>query len=336
MNGPTKNGLSKIDWHRHEGLLRFTGSLIFLLLTALAFLGLEYVFDSGGNVITITLGLLMFLPFSLGALAVFLSDPFAQRLDESDPLKTLILLLLALLIGGIVLREGIICMAILMPLWVTSGLIGAAAMKKYRRTTKDDHVVRCSILAILPMTVGLIGGNGFQATDYYEVRREITINASAETVWPLLLRMDDISSDEGNWNVSQNLLNIPRPIAAKVSEVGVGAKRYAEWASDVSFEEHIIDYEFQKKLRWNFVFPNHSVQHRTDRHISPDGQHLKIQEGGYKLVTVSPEKTHLILDTQYRVTTPMNRYSALWGELILGDIQANILAVIKGRAEVLS
>ena len=41
----------------------------------------------------------------------------------------------------------------------------------------------------------------------------------------------------------------------------------------------------------------------------------------------------MTLDTRYRIRTPVNAYSAWWGEVFLGDIHDNLLAVIKARAE---
>jgi hypothetical protein len=31
--------------------------------------------------------------------------------------------------------------------------------------------------------------------------------------------------------------------------------------------------------------------------------------------------------------TPVNGYSALWGEMFIGDMEANLLAIVKQRAE---
>jgi hypothetical protein len=40
-----------------------------------------------------------------------------------------------------------------------------------------------------------------------------------------------------------------------------------------------------------------------------------------------------VLDTGYRMRTPVNGYAALWGELFLGDLEGNLLALVKQRAE---
>ena len=40
-----------------------------------------------------------------------------------------------------------------------------------------------------------------------------------------------------------------------------------------------------------------------------------------------------MIDTHYWMRTPVNIYAALWGEFFLGDIENNLLALVKQRAE---
>lgn len=55
--------------------------------------------------------------------------------------------------------------------------------------------------------------------------------------------------------------------------------------------------------------------------------------GGYDTQPLAPDLTRITLHTRYAVRTPVNAYAALWGEMFLGDLENNLLAVIKGRAE---
>ena len=107
--------------------------------------------------------------------------------------------------------------------------------------------------------------------------------------------------------------------------------RHAQWGENITFEEHIIDWQENEALSWEFVFPNDSISRYTDQHISPEGRHLRIQEGGYRLEPLSDGRTRLTLYTDYEAQTPMNTYAAIWGEIFLGGIQANILEIIEGR-----
>ena len=49
------------------------------------------------------------------------------------------------------------------------------------------------------------------------------------------------------------------------------------------------------------------------------------------LIPMADGRTKIRLWTRYHVATPVNGYTAMWGEVILGDIQENVLAIVAGR-----
>ena len=75
------------------------------------------------------------------------------------------------------------------------------------------------------------------------------------------------------------------------------------------------------------------MQDYTDKRISPDGQFLKIDSGSYTIIPLNKDETLLRLKTNYIAKTHVNIYAKLWGEIFLGDIHNNVLAIIKHRAE---
>ncbi len=113
----------------------------------------------------------------------------------------------------------------------------------------------------------------------------------------------------------------------------MGAVRTAYWGHQINFQERIITWEPESKLGWTFNFTNSTVQDYTDRHISPDGEFLKIESGEYVLTPISDDVTELTLTTRYVAKTRVNAYAGMWGELMMGDIQENVLTIIKERAE---
>ena len=44
------------------------------------------------------------------------------------------------------------------------------------------------------------------------VARSIEIDAPAARIWPLLRGIDDVQPGEGRWNLSQNVIGVPRPL----------------------------------------------------------------------------------------------------------------------------
>ncbi len=113
----------------------------------------------------------------------------------------------------------------------------------------------------------------------------------------------------------------------------MGAVRTAYWGHHINFQERIITWEPERKLGWTFNFTNSTVQDYTDRLISPEGEFLKIESGEYVLTPISDDVTELTLTTRYVAKTRVNAYAGMWGELMMGDIQENVLTIIKERAE---
>ncbi|NVJ99697.1 MAG: hypothetical protein HWE25_16220 [Alphaproteobacteria bacterium] len=308
-------------------LMRLLGILCILLAVSLALYGLGDILSPN---ISISYSILFVLPFSLGALIRLIRDPSGQ--GKTFHIFDAAWIVTVLALGGIILREGVICIVMLAPLWIPSAMLGVYATSFLQRKLRERNKLSVSLIALLPVLTGVISDAPQRAVQY-EVSRNIVVNAPAEQIWPLLKDMAEIKEDEGAWNISQDMLNVPRPTAAVVSGDGPGAVRHASWQKDVSFEEHIFVWKENETMRWNFSFPNDSVQRHTDRHISPDGNHLKILEGGYDFRSLDADRTEVTLTTRYLVASPVNLYASLWGELLLGDIQTNVLAIIKSRAE---
>ncbi|WP_300377239.1 hypothetical protein [Henriciella sp.] len=308
--------------------------LIFALLTGLSliFALLSNGLEAGWNGATISISLLFGLPFTVGALGTYLLSLLSIDKQRTFDKYRLWLLLAVLVAGSFVLSEAIICVLMILPFWVFSGWIGALCVQGLRRRFQGRHRINCSVLAALPFLMLGLEAQLPQTGKDFVVARSITIDAPAKVVRPLLFEMNNIQRHEGRWNITQDVLGVPRPKSAVVTFGSGGPRRLARWEDGVSFEEHIFA-QTDDSLRWEFVFPNDSVSHRSDRHISPDGPHLKIMTGGYELAALPDGRTRLTLDTSYRATTPVNTYAALWGELILGDIQSNVLAAIKRRGE---
>ncbi len=291
------------------------------------------VFTNAADFITISYGVLFALPYCIGAIAFYFVDPSGNRSTGTRILISICIVLAVLLIGGLLLREGWICMIMLVPLWVLSAFFGAMTIGLFQTGADDQSTLNVSLLAALPFAVLFVDNYIPPATNHFQVTRSVIVQAPVASIWPHLLKMDDIGESEGKWNISQNILDIPRPSAAIVSGSGVGSKRQAKWGKNISFEELITEWEEARALRWTFVFPNDSVQKYTDRHISPEGEYLHIIDGGYRLESLSSSETKLTLYTNYSATTPVNHYSSIWGELILGDIQSNVLRIVKDRSE---
>jgi hypothetical protein len=222
---------------------------------------------------------------------------------------------------------------ILSPLWLISGWIGAAITYRSRRRIQDHGTAYCSAALLVPIFV-------MQAEPYVplpqaqvEVTRTILVNASPARIWPLLRGIPDVHPGEGRWNLTQDVIGVPRPLGARLVGEGVGAARLADWGRDVRFRERITEWQPGSRIGWRFIFDQIEGWRFTDRHLMPDSPYFRVTTGGYRLEPLGAGRTRLVLTTRYWIRTPVNAYSQLWGELFLGDLENNLLALVKHRAE---
>lgn len=314
-------------------LLRLAQRFLYLLVFGIGLYWLHNIVAVGLTETAITGTILFGAPYALGALITFVGDLNGDRSEQYYSLVPIALVLGVLVVGGIIVREGLICIVLLAPIWIVGAYAGTESVQKLHKKFADQNKLNAALIASLPLLILMADVFIPQQSKQFIVQRTITINASAEEIWPHLIHMENIQPTEGRWNIAQNVFQIPRPTLAIVVDSSTQPRRLAKWGDDISFEEHITDWTKNKSMTWKFVFPNDSVHKHTDEHISPDGRHLKIEKGGYELTPLEGGRTKLTLHTSYTATTPVNWYSAIWGEVFLGGIQANVLEIVKTRAE---
>ncbi len=293
---------------------------VFVLLSA----------SRSGSIWFASLWFLALLPAVLCALICYVGDPARDRPSSFYWLVPVVLCGLVCVASILVLHEGVICVVMITPIWLASGWAGAFALRSQRR--RRGATLQSSMLAI-PLLAALIEAHAPMPHEVFDVTRSVRIHAAPEAIWPHAVSSRDIAPTEGRWTVTHDLIGMPRPRESVVEGWGEGAVRTARWGRSVDFQEIITDWRPGRRLAWRFHFANASVQQNTDKHIAPDGQFLTVQSGDYVFRRVSPGVTELTLTTRYVAKTHVNPYAALWGELMMGDIQANVLTIIKDRAE---
>lgn len=281
---------------------------------------------------------LIAIPAAFGALITHLSDPQGQR----SPVGCFLVPTLAILgltgLAYVFFGEGAICIAMILPLWIPAAIAGALVNRwNARRQRREDEeqagtIFQSSWLA-LPIMALIIEQANPADWQHVEVRREVMVDAPAEAIWPLLVSIPAIQSDEGKANFTQDVLGVPRPVAARLETAGGMLVRKALWGEGIRFDEHITRMEPGRAIVWTFAFPDDSVSRHTDRHISPDGAILKILAGGYEIEPLANGRTLVRLTTHYRLRSHLAPYLTLWGERLLGDVEGNVLAIVKQRAE---
>lgn len=305
------------------------------IAVALAFsLGVYLLLEAGRPSGLVSFSFLLILPAAISAFVSYVADPFRERPLRAYLLVPLWILVAVIALSIVALREGVICVIILAPLWLGSGMLGAWLTHRLRRRLNDKTGKTYSTaLLIAPLLAMQIEPLIALPVDEAVVSRSIVIDSTPREIWPLLRGIPDVGPTEGRWTISLDLLNIPRPIGAKLSRDGMGADRFARWEDGIRFRERIIDWQAERHIGWRFIFDEIAGWGYTDRHLMPDSDYFTITTGGYRVEPLGARRTKITLYTRYRLKTPVNGYSELWGQLFLGDVENNLLAVIKQRAE---
>lgn len=315
--------------------LRVGGFFVLIIAIAALIYALPALFNQqplGAE--TISIGFLLVTPTCIGAIASLLSDPSGTRSRLYHILQLpLIIAAIVAGVGLLVLREGIICVAMLLPLWLPAISLGGYGVYRLHRRFHRRNNIHTTFLVGIAALATLAGPHPFSAGQDYRVESAIIIDAPADEIWPHLESIPSIAPGEGRWNATQNLLAVPRPVAARLEGSGAGAIRFAEWGGGIAFEEHITRHLPGREMTWDFVFPDPTLHAHVDRHIDPAGPHLQIRNGGYTLEPLADGRTRVILHTELTLNTQLNVYPALWAHFMLGDIQHNILEIIRVRAE---
>lgn len=277
-------------------------------------------------------GFLMMIPFALGGLVT----GAGLRIYTSAGCIFAPLVLFAVIFPFVYfgLAEGLVCILMALPFWLAAGLGGGLAAYLIRRRAERE-MTRVNVMALLTVPFAFIYVEEVSPPQWQEraVVRSITIAASADEVWPLLVSIPGITPDEGKRTFTHDWIGIPRPSGARLIKRNGMLLREAQWGGDIRFEERITELSPGQSIAWDFAFPDDSVQAYTDRHIAPDGPVLKIAHGGYRIEPLGKDSVRVTLHTTYRMRSRLGWYLEPWGELLLGDVEDNVLAIIKQRAE---
>lgn len=314
--------------------IRISAVGLFALLFALAAYALiDWGLGEHNAAGSISLTFLLVLPAALSAFLSYATDPSGTRSYSHHLIVPSAMVAIALLAGFVLLQEGVICLVILAPLWLVAGISGSSVTYLARRRLRERGRLYSSALLLLPFLSAQLEWVHPPQETWFTVQRETIVDARPEQVWPALVSIPHIAADEGQWNIAQDILGIPRPTSAVAANRDGDWIRSAHWGPDVRFEEQVTLLAPGRALEWLFSFPDNSVQQHTDQHISPDGAHLRVHSGAYRLAPTLEGGTRIVLETTYVARTPLNSYASWWGELLLGGIQDNVLAIVKQRAE---
>jgi hypothetical protein len=288
----------------------------------------EKIFSSGSFMI-MTIGFVFFLPFAIGMLHVFLRQrdgmrSFAQSIFE-PMMPASICLMLSLLIGW----EGTICLIMAFPIVLVLSGLGGLAMRLILNSQQKNLIFVAFM--VLPMPLSLLEQSIDSPQEKRVVTNTIRINATAQTVWKKIVRVEKITEPQESVFFA---LGFPRPIEAVLSGDGIGQTRLATFERGLQFVETVTDWKQDEKLGFTIkADPKMTPLTTLDEHVTVGGAFFDVMSGTYEIRKANEREVDLVLYSEHRISTHFNFYSRIWSDFLMSEIQQNILKVIKGRAE---
>lgn len=284
---------------------------------------------------TVTAGFILFTPFAMGFITIFVIE---RR--QTQPIWTWFLypwipVIAGEAAAGILLWEGLICIAMFTPIALVAATVGGVGAGLIARTirsrTSRDATLVC--VAFLPLLINPLERFVLAQRDLRSVESVIDINASPTTVWNNIERVPPIHSSElqPSWS---HAIGFPNPIEATLSREGVGGVRNATFEGGVLFTETVDTWEPQHHLGFSIRAQTDQIPTTTlDEHVTVGGQYFDVLHGDYELEPRPSGITRLHLRSLHRVSTDLNWYAHLWTDSIMRDLQVRILQVVRDRSE---
>lgn len=242
----------------------------------------------------------------------------------------LVIMLAAITIAVCAGFEGMLCIAMAIFPIIIGILAGGVFYVVFLRWRKEArgalNVVSLPIIAFLSLSF-------FQPPPAeYVISNSILINAAPDRVFMMIKSIPDISPDEISTRLP-HLLGIPKPTAAVWEENQNGAIRHSHWGGGVHFLERITGIEANKRIAWDFEFPDGWIEEGIeDHHIKVGGHDFDVLSGEYTLEKIDG-MTRLTLMTRTYDNSGLGFYAEFWHRFFFERFHESILELVKMRIE---
>lgn len=278
-----------------------------------------------------TYGTSLFLgtPLVMGATAAYLYNrPYARSWPSSIGVGVA-----AVFFAGVALLlfalEGLICVAMAMPLMLPLGIMGGAIGKAIAEATRRPPVELAAVVLVLPILAG--GESLLVNSKECVVCTVVEIDAPAAVVWENVVEFPDLPETR-DWYFR---LGIACPERARIVGHGPGATRYCEFTTGV-FVEPITHWEEARRLAFDVAQqPDPMFELSPYRHVRPPHlhHHLRSTRGEFLLTPLTPARTRLEGRTWYTFEMFPQPYWTLWSDLLIHRIHTRVLTHIKHLSE---
>jgi hypothetical protein len=306
-------------------------TLLYGLLTRFVFQS-----DLGQNILgVLTIGLILFGPFAIGALTVFFSP---QNRKTSWPFAIFMpWAACAVLVAVIALLawEAWICIVMAAPFFLVMSSLGGVLVCALARRNSPNRSSDASLMALVLLSPYLVAPLEHQipvADSIRTVSNQVVIEADAATVWRNITGVTPIGEQEQGWSF-YHVAGLPRPIEATLSRDGVGGMRRARYEQGLRFNETVTVWEPRRRLSFTIDPDTSAVAGATLPLREIGGQFFTTLDGTYTIEPLGERRVLLRFSSRHRLSTRFNAYGGLWTDLLMSDLQSHILDIVKARAE---
>jgi hypothetical protein len=272
----------------------------------------------------------LLVPFLVGAISVYFLPKEGRTVGRSL-LVSLVSVALFIASTGILLIEGLICIAMASPIFLAIGCLGGLAMHFGMRWYAVSRS-SMSVMALLPFALASVERHSTPPSHLGAAQASVMINASPAQVWQLINNAQAIAPEEMNQGLAYKI-GVPLPKSALTVDTPNGRVRKLVWDKGVRFDEPIFAWQPEQFIRWRYDFAADSIPaDALDEHVQLGGRYFDLIDTAYKL---TPENggTKLSIEVNYRISTAFNFYAAPLGSILVDDAAQTILSFYKRRAE---
>jgi uncharacterized membrane protein YhaH (DUF805 family) len=277
-------------------------------------------------------GISLFLgcPFAMGALTAFL---FNCRYPATAFETMYVTIFMFVFVAGALLLlafEGILCIAIAVPVALAVGLLGAALGRAIALRGRRNLTPAVSAMLLLPIFAALEPPK-ITGQVLHEVQSSVVIDAPPQRVWEHVISFQPIP--EPSDFIFRAGIAYPR--YARIEGAGVGAVRYCVFSTG-AFVEPITRWEPGARLGFDVSSSPDPLRELTIyANVSPPHLHgyLRSRRGEFRLIALPGNRTRLEGSTWYEIEMAPEGYWQLWSDYLIHRIHYRVLDHIKHEAE---
>lgn len=304
-----------------------------LLAGAASGIFLRFVFSGeSGNPYAAMLGsFVYFAPLLVGATTVYVAERTSRRTWGYYFLSAF--LANCIFVAGtlLILVEGLICAALIIPFFSVVGGFGGLLMGAVCRLTNWPRNTLFTI-GVLPILLGGVESGLVPPDRYGTVEKYISVAAPQSSVWNEIMNADEIERSEVD-DALVFRIGAPMPKAGVLISDGGEKRRRITMGKQVYFDQVFTVWKENKFIDSRYEIYSDSIPPRAlDDHVMIGGHYFDVTGTSYELKPTG-NGTDFKISISYRLSTNFNWYAEPIVRYLMGNLIETLLKFYQRRAE---